>query len=137
MKQSISKLDEEIQSIQNSRGNENKDLKNRLDELERSLKTIEASHDQMKREIIDDLAKKIEKLGGMTGMSSGKSSGKSGSSRSDNKKTERGYEHVVKAGETLSEIASAYNVTPGIIIKANNLTNPNSLRVGQKLFIPE
>jgi LysM repeat protein len=137
MRQSLSKLEEEMQSIQNSRGNEAKDSKNRLDEIERSLKTVESSHDQLKREIIDDLARKIEKLGGMTGASSGKSSGKSGSSRSEGKKTERGYEHVVKPGETLSEIATAYSVTPGIIIKANNLANPNSLRVGQKLFIPE
>ena len=52
-------------------------------------------------------------------------------------RTESGYEHVVKPGETLSEIAKAYGVKTGIITKANNLKNPDDLRVGQKLFIPE
>lgn len=137
MRQSLSKLEEEIQSMKSVRGDEIKDSKNRLDELERNLKTVESSHDQMKREIIDDLARKIEKLGGVMGTASGRASGKNSSGRSEGKKTERGYEHVVKQGETLSEIATAYNVTPGVIIKVNNLSNPNSLRVGQKLFIPE
>jgi nucleoid-associated protein YgaU len=48
-----------------------------------------------------------------------------------------GYEHVVKAGQTLSEIASAYGVTPAIIVRANKMKNANMLRVGQVLFIPE
>jgi LysM repeat protein len=52
-------------------------------------------------------------------------------------RTELGYEHVVKSGETLSEIAQAYGVNVGAITKANNLQNPDDLRVGQKLFIPE
>ncbi len=48
-----------------------------------------------------------------------------------------GYEHVVQQGETLSEIASAYNVTPAAIIRANSLQDPNRISVGQVLFIPE
>ncbi len=49
----------------------------------------------------------------------------------------QGYEHVVKSGETLSAIASAYGVRTTAIIEANDLKNPNALRAGQKLFIPE
>ncbi len=48
-----------------------------------------------------------------------------------------GYEHVVGAGETLSHIAAAYGVTTRAIIDANNISNPDRLRVGQRLFIPE
>jgi LysM repeat protein len=48
-----------------------------------------------------------------------------------------GYEHVVKVGETLSQIAAAYKVKAQAIIDANNITNPNTVRPGQKLFIPE
>lgn len=48
-----------------------------------------------------------------------------------------GYEHTVGPGETLSHIAAAYGVTTRAIIDANNLPNPDRLRVGQKLFIPE
>ncbi len=52
-------------------------------------------------------------------------------------RTQAGYEHVVRSGETLSEIAREYRVSSAAIIKANNLSNPDNLRVGQKLFIPE
>jgi LysM repeat protein len=44
--------------------------------------------------------------------------------------------HVVKAGETLSMIATRYGVSIQAIIEANNLQNPNLLLVGQKLTIP-
>ncbi|MFU8780268.1 MAG: LysM peptidoglycan-binding domain-containing protein [Kiritimatiellia bacterium] len=50
---------------------------------------------------------------------------------------EVGYEHEVQAGETLSEIARAYGVTSQDIVNANQMRDPNVLRVGQKLFIPE
>ena len=49
---------------------------------------------------------------------------------------ERGWEHVVEPGETLSAIAVAYSTTTQSILKANNLQNANSIRVGQKLFVP-
>lgn len=52
-------------------------------------------------------------------------------------RTAEGYEHVVKPGETLSAIASAYGARSAAIIEANNLKNPDNLRAGQKLFIPE
>jgi len=52
-------------------------------------------------------------------------------------RSEVGYEHEVRAGETLSEIARAYGVTSQDILDANALRDPNVLRVGQKLFIPE
>ncbi len=52
-------------------------------------------------------------------------------------RSESGYEHMVKPGETLSEIAKAYSVSVNVVTKANNLKNPDDLRVGQKLFIPE
>ena len=47
-----------------------------------------------------------------------------------------GREHVVEPGHTLSAIASAYGTTVKAIKQANNL-NSDTIRVGQKLFIPE
>lgn len=137
IRQSLLKIQEELQSADTSRSSEVKDSRSRLDEIERSLKSVESTHDQMKREIVDDLARKIEKLGAVSGGSSGKSSSRTSGARVESKKPERGYEHVVKPGETLTEIASAYNVSPAIVIKANNIAKPNDLKVGQKLFIPE
>ena len=51
--------------------------------------------------------------------------------------SEYGREHVVRPGETLSEIASAYGVTLNALVRANGLKNANAIRVGQKIFIPE
>ncbi len=48
-----------------------------------------------------------------------------------------GREHTVEAGQTISDIAKAYGVKTTVIIKANNITRPDALKVGQKLIIPE
>jgi len=54
----------------------------------------------------------------------------------------KGYEYVVKSGDTLAAILAAYQqsgvkVSQSQVIKANPGLNPDRLKVGQKLFIPE
>lgn len=44
--------------------------------------------------------------------------------------------HVVKPGDTLSEIAMMYNVPLSILINSNKIVNPQSLVVGQTIVIP-
>jgi len=44
--------------------------------------------------------------------------------------------HVVQAGETLGRIAQLYGVTIEDLVRANSLSNPNVLDVGQTLIIP-
>ena len=44
--------------------------------------------------------------------------------------------HVVKNGECLSLIAVKYGTTVEILAKLNNIPNPDVLRVGQKLMVP-
>lgn len=44
--------------------------------------------------------------------------------------------HTVKSGETLWHISRQYSTTIDAIVKANNLANPNLIRVGQRLIIP-
>ena len=44
--------------------------------------------------------------------------------------------HIVQPGETLWSIASRYGVAPQAIMRANGITNPNAISVGQRLFIP-
>ncbi len=43
--------------------------------------------------------------------------------------------HVVRQGESLSYLAVKYNVTVDQLMKWNNISNPNRLRMGQKLRI--
>lgn len=52
-------------------------------------------------------------------------------------RTQRGeITHIVKSGENLYRIAQRYHVTHEAIARRNNLTNPRSLRPGQRLVIP-
>lgn|GEM_PF-1906028 len=51
--------------------------------------------------------------------------------------TIKGVEHVVKKGDTLSEIAAQYGVNNLYhILVANNLTSASKIRIGQKLLLP-
>ena len=43
--------------------------------------------------------------------------------------------HIVQIGENLTEISSKYSVNLGYLIEINNLNNPDSIKVGQKLFL--
>jgi LysM repeat protein len=54
----------------------------------------------------------------------------------DTPATVQQIEHVVQAGETLAVIAAKYGSTADAVVKANNLTNPDLLYVGQRLLIP-
>ncbi len=45
--------------------------------------------------------------------------------------------HTVKTGDTLDEISREYDVTIKDIVEANSLTNPDRLKVGQTLVIPD
>lgn len=47
-----------------------------------------------------------------------------------------GRTHVVKAGETLSEIAERYGVTVDALQKANRIKRPSMVAAGRKLVIP-
>jgi LysM repeat protein len=45
-------------------------------------------------------------------------------------------EHIVVAGDTLSNISRTYGVPMDDIIAANNIPNPNALDIGQIIYIP-
>jgi LysM repeat protein len=56
--------------------------------------------------------------------------------------SDKGYEYVVQSGDTISVIVQAYRdknikVTVDQVLKANPGLNPNKLKVGQKIFIPQ
>ncbi len=103
-----------------------------LDALRRSLDTrcaaIELKSEEDKRELITRLTAQLEKLLVKAAPpATAKSTGG----------TAYGIEHVVRPGETLSTIATAYGASVKKLIEINNLKNPDRLSVGQKLFIPE
>jgi LysM repeat protein len=91
-------------------------------DVESRLKATEQAWEKGRQEIIDALSKRIADV--MNRQSR------------EQPLPVTGYEHVVKTGETLSEIARTYGVSMSAVVQANNLPNPDSIRVGQKLFIP-
>src|SRR5690606_33451963 len=47
-----------------------------------------------------------------------------------------GFLYTVERGDSLSTIASQYNVSVFALVQANALPNPNLVRVGQSLWVP-
>jgi len=117
----------EMQQLR-SRG-QDENTKARLDELDRRIAALDAARAGDRQAIIDQLSGNVAKM--MGGTAASKTSTKTAPTSTT------GYEHIVKEGETLSAIATAYKVKPSAIIDANDLKNPDALRKGQKLFIPQ
>ena len=43
--------------------------------------------------------------------------------------------HIVQIGESLTEISNIHNINLGYLIEINNLKNPDSIEIGQKLLL--
>ena len=112
-------------------------LQARLDDLENKLRAVDAARERDKQEIVDKLSTKITQIVSSSKSSGSSSAKKQGSKKSSASGSQTGYEHEVQAGETLSAIAAAYGVTSKVVLDNNDIKDPNRLRVGQKLFIPE
>lgn len=93
--------------------------------LREEIAKLQGERDRLRREIVSELGDRIDRI--MRERQPAAAAGRE----------QVGYEHTVATGQTLSEIAKAYGVTVDVIIRANNISDPNRIREGQKLFIPE
>ena len=140
----IESLSKEIQSLreQVSKPTGNYATQDDLRTLAKKLQEI----DQKRIEDNERIVKKIEKLGEtLASPPPGKrrqpTPVPSENPPPGNTPPEKGFEHIVASGDTLSTIAQAYRekgvkVTVDQILKANPGLKEKSLRVGQKIFIP-
>ena len=53
------------------------------------------------------------------------------------KNQENNFTHIVQAGENLTDIANSHNIEIRQLIYINNLKNPDSIKVGDKLLLKE
>jgi LysM repeat protein len=100
-----------------------KQIENRLTNLEQGVRAVDSAREADRKEIIENLSGKIS---GIVGSQPRRGGGR-----------QTGVEHVVQQGETLSAIAAAYGVRVAVLMKENGLTDGNTIRAGQKLFIPD
>ncbi|MCX7591993.1 MAG: LysM peptidoglycan-binding domain-containing protein [Kiritimatiellae bacterium] len=113
----------ELEKIRTANSDAVRRMREDLVTVQESIRNVEAARARDREEIIEALSKQIAAL--LKGQST------------VGTRTERGVEHVVKSGETISSIAALYRVKPSAIIEANQIKDPNRLLVGTKLFIPE
>lgn len=102
----------------------------KVNTIEARMAQLEAARDRDRQEIVDQISQRVS---GMMATSTAAAP----AARPRRPISTTGYEHVVETGQTLSHIAQAYGVSVKAIVDANDLKDPNNLRVGQKLFIPE
>jgi LysM repeat protein len=93
------------------------------------------------RELILDEIKKLGKAITAGAGRAPKISDEPGSGGGKPSGPEKGYEYVIASGDTLSSVVAAYRekgvkVTVDQVLKANPNLKPESLKVGQKVFIP-
>lgn len=98
-----------------------------LQALENRIKAVDEASQRRDQALIDQVAKEL----------AGLSSPRGGAGAGTRAPTGGAAEHIVQKGETLAEIAKQYGVSVADIAKANNLANPNEIKVGQKLTIPK
>jgi nucleoid-associated protein YgaU len=98
-----------------------RNLENRIAALEQMIQRMEIQRAKDREELIQILSQRMATVLAEQQRTRAVASGRT---------------HVVASGETLSTIAAAYGLTSQRVIQANNLQNPDSLRIGQKLTIP-
>ena len=140
----IESLSREVQSLreQVSKPTGNYATQDDLRTLARKLQEI----DQKRIEDNERIVKKIEKLGETLASPPPAKKNRPKPEPADNPGSggatpDKGFEHIVASGDTLSTIAQAYKekgikVTVDQILKANPGLVPEKIKVGQKLFIP-
>ncbi|MBU4212660.1 MAG: LysM peptidoglycan-binding domain-containing protein [Kiritimatiellae bacterium] len=124
-----------MQGAANSSKGETSSTQARMDEIDRRMSVLEGARAKDRQAIVDQLSGKMADI--MGNGTTAKSSRKSKTTSAAAGANTTGYEHVVKEGDTLSAIATAYKVKTSAIVEANKLKNPDTLRTGQKLFIPQ
>lgn len=116
-----------------------------LEQMNRALadlsRTLQGSMGDQRREILQQVATQIERLGKQTNAALD-ALAKNQATRPPVQTTfsedfpQQGVNYTVQAGDTVSSIAQKNGARMQDIINANKLSDPTKIRVGQTLFIP-
>ncbi len=106
--------------------------------------SMSSQNEALKREIIAKVKKDIDALAAQTNAAIQKLAKAYGSMpQQETKKTfgndypKKGIPYTVKAGDSVSKIARAYNSRVKWILDANQIADPKDLRIGAEIVIPQ
>ncbi len=111
--------------------------------LRRDMQLLRTERDSLRNEITSDLAARIEAIAARqqaefnAARAAAAAPPPAAATATAPVRSGSGYEHKVVRGQTLSEIARGYGKSVEAIMKANKISNPSHIRVGQVLFIPD
>lgn len=109
-------------------------IQGQVQEIGTRVRQLEAARETDRQAIVDDISRRMAEIMKKSSVGTSSAGARTTTRRSS---SSSGYEHVVKAGESLSAIAAAYGVSAAVIAQENGISDPSKVRAGQKLFIPE
>lgn len=154
MDKRITSLVKEIESVREAgRSNGNLATQDDIRRLTDAIKEVDRKRLEDYEKIHQELEKLAKALSAPVPVATGGSGAKKSKERtvapkeaeggkSGTRGSEKGFEHTIASGDTLSTIAQAYReqlkikVTVDDILQANPGLKPNSLYVGKKIWIP-
>jgi len=117
-----------------------------VDQLNRAVadlnRSVQGSMSEQKRDILQQVAGQIEKLGRQTNaaldaLAKNQATRPAVQTNFSEDFPKQGVNYTVQSGDTLSTIAQKHNARLSDIQNANKITDPTRIRVGQTLFIPQ
>ena len=118
-------IDSRLAGILNSSTSVGAAQRAEIESLRKELESTRSANEKKMAILLDEIARENERI--LDTIRKGRGTGG----------YTQGYEHVVRSGETVSTIARQYGATVNAVVEANGLANPNSIRVGQILFVPQ
>lgn len=140
MEQRLTRLETSVKAVGETKSSA---YDNDIAALRRDIQQTRAENASMRKQITDNLASRIDTVARQQTAAARQAAAPVAAAASTAKAAAStaargsGYEHKVERGQTLTEIARGYNVSVQSILKANNIRNPSTIRVGQVLFIPD
>ncbi|HPJ72501.1 MAG TPA: LysM domain-containing protein, partial [bacterium] len=121
-------LEQQVEGIGRQTGEVSRERDQAMAEIRSSVEALKQATEQRLQIVLEEVSRENARLRAEIAKGGSRTGGRGGYMR--------GYEHVVASGETVSTIARTYNSTVEAIVEANGLGDPNSIRVGQNLFVP-
>jgi LysM repeat protein len=116
----ISSIEAKIQALEKKQSQDKTELQSKTDII---VEEVSKENKELRKEI-----ESIKKTPLQT---------TSKASKNTQKQTAQDGYYTVSAGDTLVKIAQMYGIPLKSLMEANNISDPNSINIGQKLIVPE